>query len=666
MANLRKINRPMRKLPDAHSLDAITRAAAAGGAIKYDPQAMGVEAPRIDVRGFLDEVRGAAAIGQGIQDVGRATMAAAVVQGEAVAFKQELAADKELGEIETGIAAAIGGEPDEMKWGTILDEHLEKARTQVLSKPRLAIAQDKVMAAHSQWEGRQRHQVSVMQMKKSVDGTRESIFAKATRLRANKDFPGILQMAEDPEVQKWIGEDAAAQMSYQAQKEQEAEMIRARREIVEQNAAAAPALWLERNQEPGDMDPDDWQAGQAMARQVQSAQVDSAATELADAMAQGDVKTDADIKRIAANRLRPAALAEVKSNLKNMQSDAWRSENLSQDGVMKNFGLLLSEAEKYDKAQDPDGSKYAGLVFRIKTLMPEELRGEITQPLARKWNPGNGPDVPEPIKGLVRETLRNWFEDGKFGVTKKQVPLAPEDPGYYPNTKKMKWVDDPPARDAAATRRAQTEMEMSKWLKENPNASAKEAKEQLLRSSTAALLPGDVSALLRKPPPAPPAVDPATRLKEIGMRFGGMRVPPTGELGAPHLTVFGGPNDPDDNGLSAFGGATGPSGREGVAVPEKILRHFYGGDKDTWEQVQVEATMPDGTKQVLPIADLGTAEWVWKKNGQPVMDLTEGAVEQLGGDVIYGKNGTLKGVKGLDGVKFRLLPLNTQNPPFSE
>jgi hypothetical protein len=61
-------------------------------------------------------------------------------------------------------------------------------------------------------------------------------------------------------------------------------------------------------------------------------------------------------------------------------------------------------------------------------------------------------------------------------------------------------------------------MEMAKWLKENPTATIKEAKEHLLRASAAALLPGDVSSLLRRPAPAAPVEDVGARLKAINAR----------------------------------------------------------------------------------------------------------------------------------------------------
>jgi hypothetical protein len=646
-----------------------------GAAPRMDPGARGFrvnlgeviqssQATRIDGRAFAAGAMAGAAIGEALGNVGQAGMAVAKAQLEMVNRRKVLEADGMMVQRETDIARLIAEEPDEMKWPVIAEREAKASEKLWLTNDLSPDAAEAVAMKSMAWRSRLVSQAGDA----SIGRSRQNLASEYEKRRLMAVEAGDIALAnaqtDEAEAAGLLRPDVAQRQRMHTKASVDAAQEQARRDLVVGEAADAPDDWLAKNPEPGRMDIGDWRAGQDMARDVIRTRTTDAASELGDAFATGDIKSEADIERVAGGRLSPAALAEAKEDLRKMQSDAWRAENLSEKGVTKNFGLLLSEVEKYDKAADADGSKYASLVWRIKTALPEELRGEVTGPLARKWNPGDGPDAPEPLRGFVRETLRNWYDDGKFGVTKKQVPMSPEDPGYWQSTTKTKTVDDPPARDAAAVRRGQAEMEMSKWLKANPGASIKEAKDQLLRASSAALLPGDVNTLLRKPPPPPADVDVPRRLKEMGLKFGGVSIPATGDLGAARTTVFGGPNDPADNGLSAFGGETGDGGKEGVAVPEKILRHFYGDNRADWERVQVEATLPDGKKQVLPIADLGTAEWVWKRDGKPVVDLTPGAVEQLGGDVIYGKRGTLKGAKGLAGVTFRLLPLDNQKPPF--
>lgn len=117
------------------------------------------------------------------------------------------------------------------------------------------------------------------------------------------------------------------------------------------------------------------------------------------------------------------------------------------------------------------------------------------------------------------------------------------------------------------------------------------------------------------------------------------------DWGPATATVFGGGDDPEDNGLSAFGGPTGAGGREGVAIPAKVLQQTVGGNKADWERAGAEVTLADGTKKILPIADLGTAERIWERNQGPTLDLTPGAVDSLGGTVIRDGNGRQAGVQ---------------------
>lgn len=147
--------------------------------------------------------------------------------------------------------------------------------------------------------------------------------------------------------------------------------------------------------------------------------------------------------------------------------------------------------------------------------------------------------------------------------------------------------------------------------------------------------------------------------------FGGISFDENG-WGETSATVFGGGNDPDDNGLSAFGGKTGAGGREGVAVPEKILRQMFGDDRKKWENAVVEVETDQGTTR-LPVADLGTAEFVWEREGKPTLDLTPGAVKQLGGEVIY-RNGKMAGVRGVNIKNVKVLgagsePAAAASPP---
>lgn len=164
--------------------------------------------------------------------------------------------------------------------------------------------------------------------------------------------------------------------------------------------------------------------------------------------------------------------------------------------------------------------------------------------------------------------------------------------------------------------------------------------------------------------PSPPVFDPQKLYQSTtppSGTFGGQPVKPAGEpyTGAA-ATIFGGKNDPADNGRSALGGTTGPGGREGTAIPEKLLSAKFPGKDKQWISDNVRTVVRDsqGIAHVLPVADYGTAEWVWKRNGRPTLDLTEGAAKQLGGEPVY-QNGKLTGVRGIDALDFSVVSIDT-------
>ena len=169
-------------------------------------------------------------------------------------------------------------------------------------------------------------------------------------------------------------------------------------------------------------------------------------------------------------------------------------------------------------------------------------------------------------------------------------------------------------------------------------------------------------------PRAPQPFDPeATFRKSTGQNVGGQPIKaPGGVYQNAAATVFGGKNDPADNGLSAFGGTTGEGGREGVAIPQKLLAAKFPGKAKPWLATNVRTVVraPNGTMRVLDLADLGTAEWVWEKNKRPTLDLTPAAAQMLGGEVVY-QNGKMTGLKGLDNLNFAVVSIDTGDTPLA-
>jgi len=160
--------------------------------------------------------------------------------------------------------------------------------------------------------------------------------------------------------------------------------------------------------------------------------------------------------------------------------------------------------------------------------------------------------------------------------------------------------------------------------------------------------------------------DPNATLQNIQKStFGGQPVrPPGGTYTGAIPTVFGGKNDPADNGKSAFGGETGDGAKQGTAIPKALLDAKFPGKDKSWlgKNVRTVVRGADGRSHVLPVVDLGTAEWVWQKNGRPTLDLTEGAARQIGAKPTYDANGKMKGLTGVATVDFTVVSIETSKP----
>jgi hypothetical protein len=72
-----------------------------------------------------------------------------------------------------------------------------------------------------------------------------------------------------------------------------------------------------------------------------------------------------------------------------------------------------------------------------------------------------------------------------------------------------------------------------------------------------------------------------------------------------------------------------------------------------------DVLLVDEVARVLPVVDLGTAEWVWQRAGRPTLDLTEGAAKELGGQPVY-QGGKLTGLKGLDNLQFSVVSVDAE------
>lgn len=315
----------------------------------------------------------------------------------------------------------------------------------------------------------------------------------------------------------------------------------------------------------------------------------------------------------------------------------------------------------YDPAQDPSGRTLAQLRNSIASQnLPEGDIKTLNEKLNERLNPSTSSTPKAKLSKDFFNKIATDFNRGDFGGFRHLV-----DSDKDPSTK-MVWTTNREEYDKAWKLRGEFSQQWRAALDAMPDDASFEqingAYESLKKSFKDKKPVPDLK--FSKPSTLP--FDPAeTYRKTSGATFGGQ---PVKAPGVPYsgaaATVFGGPNDPADNGRSAFGGATGPGGKEGTAIPQALLSAKFPGKSKEWisENVRTVVRGPDGLFHTLPVVDLGTAEWVWNKNGRPTLDLTEGAARAIGGKPRYTAGGKLAGLDGVPSIDFAVVSIDTGKP----
>ena len=326
------------------------------------------------------------------------------------------------------------------------------------------------------------------------------------------------------------------------------------------------------------------------------------------------------------------------------------------------FSKVHGVIASYDPAKDPTQASLAKLRGDLATVpLPKESLRVLNDQLSGKLK---SPDSPKNRleTDFTRQTA-NHFDSGRFGSW-----FALKDTDNNPATAPAKVINAVDYGKALVNRRHFLDA-WDSYLKTAPADLPPEEAQKTYDTLFEKIVEDKAPLPDLSIPGSAPAPDFEKELNQLlrpkgsipdrstSSTFGGQPIQPAGRYYQnARPTVFGGSNDPADNGLSAFGGTTGAGGREGVAIPQNIIAATFPGKSKAWiaENVKVHVKTDAGTDAVLPVADYGTAEWVWARDKRPVLDLTPGAIQQLGGRATYTSEGKLSGVEGFKTVNFAL------------
>lgn len=306
----------------------------------------------------------------------------------------------------------------------------------------------------------------------------------------------------------------------------------------------------------------------------------------------------------------------------------------------------------YDPTKDETGANIAQLrQWLASQPLPKESISELNDRLNNLLKPETNPAMTK-LESDFAAKIGTDFTRGDFG--KYRFPV---DHDNNPATAPITPINRE-SYDKAWQLRGQFAEEWRKTLKTLPETATFNDLQNSYNALKQSYRDKKPVPVITPPAVAPITFDPDRAINPTAGNFGGQPIKAPGAFySGAAATVFGGKNDPGDKGNSAFGGKTGAGGREGAAIPQAVLEASFPGKSKKWlaENVRVLVKTPNGMTHSLPIADLGTAEWVWQKNQRPVIDLTPGAVKQLGGSVRTSSTGKLTGISGLETLDFAVV-----------
>lgn len=169
------------------------------------------------------------------------------------------------------------------------------------------------------------------------------------------------------------------------------------------------------------LDPSDRAAVRADLRTMHRQQQADAAASVQEMSLTGKLRTVAEVDALELPGLTPGMKEALKANISEAGIKAQEERKRQPDWQGAHFGALLDAVENYDKEADPDGKEYVRLNLLAGELEPV-LRGEVTEPLNRKWTGKGAPTFSEEVMDYARASASTMHRRGMFGQWQSPRP----------------------------------------------------------------------------------------------------------------------------------------------------------------------------------------------------------------------------------------------------
>lgn len=464
-----------------------------GAGVHIDDLAGLVDVPMLDTAGPIAMGRGAAAIGQGISEVGGSMMKLLEMQAEARKVKRINENERAMMAVEQQVAVEIENEPDEMKWGAIREKAY--ANLPELPEDLSEDAKDHITARRESWAFSHTNRITLASVRKSVTDADNEIAA----IESNAVYNGDLETANrstDERVR--VGKITPAQGESQKIRnkvgvEQSQKRVMGESYDAGYNAMVAkadgggtPDEIREIAKDPvitKGFDPETKHKlerdAESLIKEKEAAALDAALSNIWNPDPTKQTKTEDEIDGSADPFLQdPVLKKKVKAEL------AYRDEP-GRKATLEHMAPYLSASiavaiKGYDPVADEKengGARPGEMALRQHIWrLPEGMRATLSQSLYSKLHPGKEP-LDKDTFNSGDDVLQMAFNEGMFGQTKPAkaggglTGMAASQAEGGAAAAKVQWTaEDLTKYTGAKVLYARARDEWRLWVKDHPEA----------------------------------------------------------------------------------------------------------------------------------------------------------------------------------------------------
>lgn len=380
-------------------------------------------------------------IGRAVMETGGILGALAIKQREAESDMQVADAQSRMETSRAEFETWAMTDTNPGGWSAAWDERWNESTSAILADEKLNEgARRRIGLTIADYGGKMKVDVAKSAVKRTFKMLGDSYNARMMRAHAQKDYGREMELAREAQGKGLLWEDQVAGIEIEIEKAKKADAREARLNGVisavktSGYAATADSINDPKYGAGADVDEEEKQALLQAARRTANGMEADVADDAANWMAQNPTATAAEVRARYGANMSPAELEKWAGAASERQKTARMAYLARPEVTDANFARLMDEAKAFDTSADDWSSEYARIHREVASLLPEGLRGDVTQIIeTKRRSVGKLPPLDPVTVSTANDMIEGRFRSGGFGQF-----MAPDGKGGYKENPKEK------------------------------------------------------------------------------------------------------------------------------------------------------------------------------------------------------------------------------------